>query len=145
MARSGEAEVAVLLGGPKILGGISEAAQFVSAVRNGLPFASFEALCAFLGTDAGSLGDVLGIAPRTLARRKVERQLSPIESDRLYRIAYILHLAASTLGSVEKARAWLQRKNRTLGGLSPLSLVDTEIGERKVEEVLLQLSHGIYA
>lgn len=145
MARSGEAEVAALLGGPKILGGISEAAQFVSAVRNGLPFASFEALSTFLGTDAGSLGGVLGIAPRTLARRKVEKQLSPIESDRLYRIAYILHLAASTLGSVEKARAWLQRKNRALGGLSPLSLVDTEIGERKVEEVLLQLSHGIYA
>ena len=57
----------------------------------------------------------------------------------------ISHLAASTLGGVEGGRAWLFRANRALGGVMPLSLLDTEIGERKVEEVLLQLTHGIYA
>lgn len=115
------------------------------AVRRGLPYASLEALTEALQTDLSEVGEVVGIAPRTLARRRHEKLLSPIESDRLYRLAYILHLAASTLGSVETGRAWLFRGNRALGGAIPLSLLDTEIGERKVEEVLLQLTHGIYA
>jgi putative toxin-antitoxin system antitoxin component (TIGR02293 family) len=88
---------------------------------------------------------VVGIATRTLARRKHERHLSPIESDRLYRVAYVMHLAALTLGGLEKARLWLQRVNRSLGGHTPLSLLDTEIGGRQVEQSLLQISHGIYA
>lgn len=144
MARTAESQVAALLGGPKVLGGISGAAEFVDAVRHGLPYASLEALSAALQADLSAVGDVVGIAPRTLARRKHEKQLSPIESDRLYRIAYVLHLAASTLGSVDKARIWLQRSNRALGGAVPLACIDTEIGERRVEQVLLQLTHGIY-
>lgn len=145
MAQTAETQVAAFLGGSKVLGGISRAAEFVDAVRNGLPFASLEALSAALQADLSLVGDVVGIAPRTLARRKHERQLSPIESDRLYRVAYVLHLAASTLGGVDKARVWLQRSNRALGGATPLAFIDTEIGERKVEQVLLQLAHGIYA
>lgn len=137
--------MAALLGGRKVLGGISEAAEFVEAVRQGLPYASLEALTEALQADLSEVGGVVGIAPRTLARRKHEKLLSPIESDRLYRVAYVLHLAASTLGGLDKARAWLQRENRALGGAVPLSLLDTQIGERKVEEVLLQLTHGIYA
>jgi putative toxin-antitoxin system antitoxin component (TIGR02293 family) len=145
MAQTVETKVAAFLGGPKVLGGITRASDFVDAVRHGLPYASLEALSVALQTDLSSVGDVVGIAPRTLARRKHEKQLSPIESDRLYRIAYILHLAASTLGGIEKARVWLQRPNRALGGAVPLVFIDTEIGERKVEEVLLQLTHGVYA
>jgi len=145
MARTAETEVAALLGGPKVLGGITEAAHFVKAVRQGLPYASLEALTVALQVDLSAVGEVVGIAPRTLARRKLEKQLSPIESDRLYRVAYVLHLAALTLGGVAKARTWLQRANRALNGAVPLTLIDTEIGERKVEEVLLQLAHGIYA
>lgn len=145
MATTAEAQVAALLGGRKVLGGVSEAAEFVQAVRQGLPYASLEALSEALQTDLGEVGSVVGIAPRTLARRKHEKLLSPIESDRLYRVAYVLHLAASTLGGIDKARTWLQRPNRALGGAAPLGLLDTEIGERKVEEVLLQLTHGIYA
>lgn len=142
---SAEAQVAALLGGRKVLGGVSEAAEFVQAVRHGLPYASLEALSEALQADLSEVGGVVGIAPRTLARRKHEKLLSPIESDRLYRVAYVLHLAASTLGGIDKARTWLQRPNRALGGAAPLSLLDTEIGERKVEEVLLHLTHGIYA
>ncbi len=93
MAQTAETQVAALLGGPKVLGGISGAAEFVDAVRHGLPYAALEALSAVLQTDLSSVGDVVGIAPRTLARRKHEKLLSPIESDRLYRIVYISPLS----------------------------------------------------
>ncbi len=145
MASEAEAYVATLLGGHKVLGGITEAADLLQAVRQGLPYASLEALTDALEAELGDVSAVIGLDARTLARRKHERQLSPIESDRLYRVAYVIHLATSTLGGLEKAGVWLQRDNRTLGGHAPLSLLDTEIGGRQVKETLLQLNHGIYA
>jgi putative toxin-antitoxin system antitoxin component (TIGR02293 family) len=145
MAATAETQVAALLGGPKVFGPAFKAADFVTAVRQGLPFAALEALTSALQLDLHAIGSALGIAPRTLARRKHEKQLSPLESDRLYRIAFVLSLAASTLGEVDKARTWLHRSNRALGGTTPLSMLDTEIGARKVEQTLLQMTHGIYA
>jgi len=61
------------------------------------------------------------------------------------RLAHISQLAAQTLGSVETARVWLGRANRALGGNTPLSLLDTEIGARQVEEVLARIDSGMYS
>lgn len=63
MATTAEHQVAALLGGSKVLGGISGAADFVDAVRHGLPYASLEALSTALQTDLKAVGDVVGIAP----------------------------------------------------------------------------------
>jgi putative toxin-antitoxin system antitoxin component (TIGR02293 family) len=68
-----------------------------------------------------------------------------MESDRLYRVAYIAYVAAATLGGLEPSRTWLSRPNRGLGGVSPLSLLDTDIGCRQVEELLARLNHGIFS
>ena len=138
--------VAGILGGARALGkSIATPLQMRRAVRSGLPFAALEALTGALGVGQASMISILGISPRTLARRKREKVLTPVESDRLYRIAYLTTLAAETLGSEEKAGAWLRRPNRALGGERPIELLDTEIGERQVEEVLTRLAHGVYS
>ena len=139
-------KVVALLGGPKVFRGrIADSDDMRSALRKGLPYAAFEALVQALEVRSKKLAELLGVASRTLARRRSERHLSPIESDRLYRIAHITHLASEALGSLEKARAWLHRDNRALGGHSPISYLDTEPGERKVEELLNRMSYGIYS
>jgi putative toxin-antitoxin system antitoxin component (TIGR02293 family) len=145
MAASAEVEVTELLGGRKVLGRVAEADDLLRAVRVGLPYASLEALTEKLGLEPSALGAVVGIPARTLARRKQDRQLSPIESDRLYRLAYVTHVAAAVLGGVAAARLWLGRANRSLGGAVPISLLDTDIGCRQVEETLARLNYGIYA
>jgi putative toxin-antitoxin system antitoxin component (TIGR02293 family) len=86
-----------------------------------------------------------GIPPRTVARRKEARRLNPQESDRLYRAARAVSQAADVLGSLEKARSWLKAPNRALGCEIPLDLLDSEIGTRQVEEVLLRINVGIYS
>jgi putative toxin-antitoxin system antitoxin component (TIGR02293 family) len=145
MAFSVAATVADLLGGRKVLGAISEGGDFVEAVRNGLPYASLEALTRTLGRDVGDVGAVVGIPRRTLARRKHQRILSPVESDRLYRLAYVTHVASATLGGLARSRVWMSRPNRALGGVTPLSLLDTDIGCRQVEDVLGHLNYGIFS
>jgi putative toxin-antitoxin system antitoxin component (TIGR02293 family) len=138
-------DVVDLLGGRKVLGVLREPADVQGVIRNGLPFGSLEKLARTLELSGEEVSAVLGMAPRTLARRKRERHLSPVESDRVYRLARITHLALEVFGELAKARRWLNRPNRALAGAVPLTMLDTEIGARQVEEVLLHINYGIYA
>jgi putative toxin-antitoxin system antitoxin component (TIGR02293 family) len=70
----------------------------------------------------------------------VKRQ--PEESDRVLRLARVSAQAAATLGSEEKAAQSLQRPNLALRNQTPLSLNDSDIGIRQVEEVLGRIEHG---
>jgi len=90
------------------------------------------------------LSTILGIPTRTITRRKEVQQLTSAESDRLYRVARVAVHAASVLGDMDKARAWLKHPNRGLGDEVPLSLLDTDIGTRQVEDVLVRLEYGIH-
>ena len=120
-------------------------AELRDAVRSGLPFSSFVALTTQLEISPQRFAAVFGIPPRTLARRKEARHLNPQESDRLYRVARAVSQAVEVLGSIDKARVWLKTPNRALGCEMPLDLLDTEIGARQVEEVLLRLNYGIFS
>ncbi len=120
-------------------------AELRDAVRSGLPFSAFLALTKQLEIAPQQLTAVFGIPPRTVARRKEARQLNPQESDRLYRVARTVSQAVEVLGSIDKARVWLKTPNRALGCEMPLDLLDTDIGTREVEEVLLRLNYGIFS
>ena len=120
-------------------------AELRDAVRNGLPYSAFVALTKQLEISPQHFTTVFGIPPRTVARRKEARYLSPQESDRLYRVSRAVSQAVEVLGSIEKARGWLKAPNRGLGCELPLDLLDTEIGARQVEEVLLRLNYGIFS
>jgi putative toxin-antitoxin system antitoxin component (TIGR02293 family) len=68
-----------------------------------------------------------------------------LASDRLYRVASTLSQVVEVLGSIDKAHVWLKSPNRALGSEMPLDLLDTEIGARQVEEVLLRLNYGFFS
>lgn len=139
-------KIVALMGGKRVFRSrFRDADDIQEALRKGFPFAAFEALLRVLEVRPQDLADLLGVASRTLARRKKSQQLSPIESDRLYRVASITLMASEVLGSTAKARTWLQRENRALGGYAPISLLDTEIGERQVEDLLNRINYGIYS
>jgi len=134
---------AILGGAGVVYGRRAGAGELQSAVREGLPFRSFEHVAEALDLRAGELAGLLGVASRTLARRKQLKALSAVESDRLVGIARIASLAEATLGSQTHVRGWLRSANRALGGASPLSCLDTEPGRRLVEDVLHQIRYGM--
>lgn len=139
-------QVIALLGGRKVFPrSIQDSADLKRALRSGFPFAAYEAFLKTIELSSTDLAALLGIASRTLSRRKTSRKLMPVESDRLYRVAYITSMAVEVFASLEKARTWLQKENQALGGDSPISCLDTEIGERWVEELLTRINYGIYS
>ena len=112
-------------------------------LRAGLPYGSLAAVATGFSIDGSAIVAILRIPQRTLARRKKERRLTAEESDRLFRLGRVATLAEETLGSREKATDWLHTGNRSLGGATPLSELDTDLGAEQVEAVLLRLAHGV--
>ena len=138
--------VARVLGGEKTLGvRVSSQQDLISAVRRGLHTSTIDAVIEELDASAGEVLPALRIARRTMERRKVEGRLLPQESERVYRLAKILALAESVLGTKEKARHWLNTPNRALGNVSPLSLTETEAGADEVTTVLGRIEFGVYS
>jgi putative toxin-antitoxin system antitoxin component (TIGR02293 family) len=82
---------------------------------------------------------------RTLQSRRTRgERLTVKESDRVLSLLRALSLAAEVYGSMERALAWLRRKNPRLSGHVPLSILQTWAGSRLVEELLFQIDEGMY-
>jgi putative toxin-antitoxin system antitoxin component (TIGR02293 family) len=138
------AAITALLGGRTTVGrSLASAADLVACVREGLPYESLEAVARRLDLSVDATGSALGLSRRTVARRRHEGRLDAIESEKIARLARVLARAEEVLGSGEKARRWAHRPNRALGGASPLSLLDADIGAELAFEVLGRIDHGI--
>ena len=114
-------------------------------IREGLPFSSLETVMERFSLNRDEVSSALDLPPRTLARRKQERRLRPAESDRLFRLARLAAQAVEVLGSEDKASRWLHTPNRALDGEAPLTLLDTDLGARQVEDLLGRIEHGVYS
>ena len=130
------------LGGKRVLGrSLANDGDLRDAIREGFPHAVVEELLRASGLTLKELADALDLSVRSLQRRRRGR-LARFESDRLYRMARLLALARESLGDGHRASRWLKRANRALGGVPPVSTLDTELGARQVENLLGRIAHG---
>ena len=54
-------------------------------------------------------------------------------------VAYVTNLAARVFGDRTKAEHWLNRPSVQLGGRTPMEMLATDEGVRRVEELLAQV------
>jgi putative toxin-antitoxin system antitoxin component (TIGR02293 family) len=138
--------IVATLGGSRALKRKNVTLEHLQAqVRTGLPYSALEAVASGFEIDTADLVAVLHVPPRTLARRKREKRLHADESDRLFRLGRIAALAEEVLGSRAKATRWLHQPNRALGSATPLHQLDTELGARQVENLLIRIAHGVHS
>jgi putative toxin-antitoxin system antitoxin component (TIGR02293 family) len=131
------------LGGRRALGrSLSNDRDMREAIRDGFPPAVVERVMRASGLTLKELADALDLSARSLQRRRRSGKLARYESDRLYRLARLVAIASDYLGDQERARRWLRRPNRALGGIAPLATIDTEAGARQVENILGRIAYG---
>lgn len=118
--------------------------RLIAAVREGLPFDVFVRLQHVLDIPAALLADLLGIPLRTLNRRKHEGQFKPEESDGLLRVARVLSRTFKLFEDRAAALVWLKTPEVALDDVTPLSLLDTEVGAQEVLRLLGQLAYGVF-
>ena len=141
------AAITAVLGGRKVLKkNVNSDSALRSLTREGLPVGTLTLLSSELSLERKTLAGLVGISERTLSRRVAKQEkLSAEESDRTVRLARVFAMATHTLGSSQKASAWLQTANKALAGEQPLHLLDTDTGVRSVESVLQRIEYGIYS
>ncbi|HUO26672.1 MAG TPA: antitoxin Xre/MbcA/ParS toxin-binding domain-containing protein [Candidatus Aquilonibacter sp.] len=131
------------LGGRGALGRkLTSQRDLSQAIREGFPPAVVEELMQASGLTLKELAEALDLSPRSLQRRRRTGHLAAFESDRLYRLARIVAFAGWALGDRKRAARWLKRSNRALGGTTPITVLDTEIGARQVENLLGRIAYG---
>jgi putative toxin-antitoxin system antitoxin component (TIGR02293 family) len=84
------------------------------------------------------------IIPEATYKRRRET-LSADESGRTERLARVFATAELVWGSEDDARAFLAADHPMLQGRTPLDVAMTELGARRVEELLWRLYYGIAA
>jgi putative toxin-antitoxin system antitoxin component (TIGR02293 family) len=124
----------------------AENSALVARVEEGVPIVDVVAFGREAGLTAGEVAALIQIPSRTYARRVAGRaRLKPDEGERAVRIMRLYDLATHALGTPERARRWLNRPLRVLGGRTPLDFARTEPGARESEAVLDRFESGVFS
>lgn len=138
------ARIAAMIGGSEVLGEVRRASDLARWTRRGLPVAAVDALLRSRRMTVTEL-DKVALARKTLSHRRKLGTLSAAQSERLVRLARGLAETEETFGDIGKAAVWLRRPTAALDGGTPLDLLKTDEGARRVEVLLGRISHGIAA
>jgi putative toxin-antitoxin system antitoxin component (TIGR02293 family) len=115
----------------------------VAGVREGLPVEIISEIAAKYGLSKQEVLEAAGI-PRSSAYRYKERgRLNREQSNRLYKLIYLLRRAEELFGSAELAAGWMNSPKVFLHNASPLHYLDTEPGFKAVEHLLGRLEDGL--
>ena len=138
--------VETLLGGSGVIRRkINTPSEWIELVRRGLPARAIDAIAQAVQLTQAELSQTLAIPERTLIRRKKEGTLSTDESAKLLRVARVMQRAVDVFDDRDGALDWLKSANDSLGGVTPLSLLDTDLGAETVLDTLGRIAHGVFA
>lgn len=106
------------------------------------PYAAVELLAERLGMKTRSLLEIIGVTPRTAARRKASGQFKPKEADRVFRIIRVFDEAVRVFGSPRMAATWLRTSHPLLWQCAPARLLASDAGAKAVTDELIRIEFG---
>ena len=137
---------AAVLGGEPVLHALPRSVlEWIALVRRGISAGAVDAVVRVMDIGQSELSKALDIPERTLVRRKKEGVLNSDESGKMVRLAQVIERAVEVFEDENSARGWLKSHNAALGGSSPLSLLDTELGSIAVMSTLGRIEQGVFA
>ena len=135
-----------VLGGERVLHTHPRStAEWIDLLRKGIPAPAIDAVMQLVNVRQAELSCALDIPERTLVRRKKEGILNREESGKLLRLARVIERAAEVFEDGSAALNWIKSPNASLGGVTPLSMLDTDLGADFVMDTLGRIEHGVFA
>ncbi len=120
--------------------------ELIRQVGRGFSFHALRALESRSGIPLPQIASIVGIPPRTLARRKSSGRLTSDESEKLLRLSSVFEQAVDLFeGDEANARQWLTTPKKALEDQTPLAYSRTELGAREVENLIGRLEHGVFS
>ena len=132
------------LGGPRVLRSrVRTLADLSRLISQGLPFGSLRSLVQHYPEAQRRRIEHIVVPRTTLQRREQTGVLSREESERLERVARLTALAEYVWESPEAAQEFLTTPHPQLDGQVPLELAASDLGARRVEELLWKLEYSL--
>lgn len=137
--------IADVMGGAAILGSrIRSIGDLERTISHGLPKRALRLTAERISSSAGDARRVMfRIVPEATFKRRT--RLSAAESERTERLARVIAAAEYAWNDREDAREWLTKPHPELGKRTPFESAMTELGARRVEDLLDRLFYGIPA
>jgi putative toxin-antitoxin system antitoxin component (TIGR02293 family) len=123
----------------------SDPTEIIELIRKGLPAHAIDFIADLMSLSRTALLDSIKIPVSTVERRlRTGEALSAEESDRVSRVAKVLRRAVEVFGDEAQGKAWMIDSVSSLGGETPLSLLDTMAGYELVTNTLSRIEYGVY-
>src|SRR5438309_9508705 len=120
----------------------STSGELIRQVGRGFSFNAMTAFESRSGIGLAQIAELIGLPPRTFARRKASGRLTADESEKLLRISAVFEQALELFeGDRRGALKWLTTSKRALENETPLEYSRTELGAREVENLVGRLEH----
>lgn len=112
-------------------------------IKEGFSAHLFQAVRVTFDLQEHSFKTLFDVSTSTLSRRRrEEKPLGSVASERLDRIFAVLNLTQEVFEDREEAVKWMSKSNKYLGASAPIMLCETEIGAKQVRRVLQALEWG---
>jgi len=115
----------------------------VASVREGLPVELITEIAEKYGLSQQDVLEAAGIPRSSAHRYKRLGRLNREQSNRLYKVIYLLRRAEELFDSAQLAAGWMNSPKVFLHNASPLHYLDTEPGLKAVEHLLGRLEDGL--
>ncbi len=114
--------------------------------RQGLKYSSFQKIEKEIPLKISEWSAILHLSERTLQRYKKENlSFSPIYSEKILEIQILFNKGMDVFGKKDKFLKWLYAQNIALGGVQPVSLLDSTFGILFIKDELSRIENGILA
>ena len=119
--------------------------KVIDFLSKGLPWEVLDRVAGVYELNQKAMAQLIGLAPRTLQRRRATGKLDAAESERLYRYIRLYHLALTVFDDdPESARQFLTEAQPGLAGEVPIEMARSEYGASEVMDLLGRIDHGVY-
>lgn len=117
----------------------------IHLIRDGISKEELESFKKTAELDYDTLAVILNVARATLLNKKGKAKFDTTTSEKIFQLADLYSYGNAVFESTEKLNRWMKTENKSLGGISPLSLLDTHYGIEEVRHLIGRIQYGVYS
>ncbi len=118
----------------------------ISKVRTGIRFSDFHKILQSGPFNLKEWAQFLHLSERTIQRyEEGKKSFEALQSERILELESLIAHGLHTMGNLAVFKQWLNTVSPVLGGVTPISLLDSAAGIHMVKDELGRIEQGIYA
>lgn len=119
--------------------------DLIELSRKGLQAKYLSTVMTYTGMNNKELANALPISERQLVRYASDKVMNQEITERLLRIIELYSFGYDYFLVQSEFQRWMRTENMALGGVSPISLIDTGYGLDMVRIIIGRAMHGVYS